>query len=80
MPTPRPDEDKSSFISRCIPFVSKENPNRPNEQNVAVCYSIWERHIKKAEEKEEPSTRPPQSDEIMRDQEMESFIKKVKEV
>jgi len=43
MPLPKPEhgEDKSHFISRCIEFVMKENPDTPVDQAAAMCYTQW---------------------------------------
>jgi hypothetical protein len=42
MPVPKPKdgESKTDFMERCMHEVSK-NPDRPNEQNVAICLSTW---------------------------------------
>ncbi len=45
MPQPTEKElkenDRDGFISRCIKFMTDERPNNSNEQNVAMCYSLW---------------------------------------
>ncbi len=52
MPTPRKGETRESFMSRCVPMRHSEHPNEPNNQSVAVCFSMWKEHSKKsAEEK-----------------------------
>ena len=39
MPTPRQNESRSDFISRCIPDL--KNEGRPQDQAIAVCHSMW---------------------------------------
>jgi hypothetical protein len=43
LPTPNAGEKQSDFIGRCVPYVKKEHPEWPQDQCVAVCYSIWRR-------------------------------------
>lgn len=71
MPVPNKGEDKKSFVSRCIPYVMKEDPSMKQDHAIAKCYGIWEQ---KAEE-----DRKTKADEMMRDQEMKSFVKKLDE-
>jgi len=47
VPKPREGESKDDFISRCISFLHRENPDRSNEQNVAIAHEAW-RGSKKA--------------------------------
>jgi len=49
VPVPKPgkNESKEDFISRCISFLHRENPKRPNDQNIAIAYDAW-RKAKKA--------------------------------
>lgn len=47
MPSVNKDEDKKSFIQRCISVVKKENPGMENDQAVAICFSKWEQYNKK---------------------------------
>lgn len=42
MPTPRKNEDKQSFISRCIPYVMDDGTADNQEQAAAICNSIWD--------------------------------------
>ena len=42
LPNPKKGEDKSSFVSRCIAFVKRENSKIPNDQASAMCYSKWD--------------------------------------
>lgn len=44
VPKPRSGEDRKVFISRCISFVAKESPDRPQEQRIAMCYTSWRKH------------------------------------
>jgi len=41
MPTPRPDETQSDFVSRCIPDVLADGTADDQKQAVAICYSMW---------------------------------------
>lgn len=47
IPTPGSKEDRSSFISRCIGFISKEKKDRPHKQIIAMCYTSWRDHTGK---------------------------------
>lgn len=49
MPTPRKDEKKSEFISRCIEYVV-EKEGKKQEQAVAICHSIWKNKKEKKNE------------------------------
>jgi len=42
-PTPKEGEVQGDFISRCIPYVSKEHPEWAKDKITAVCFSIWRR-------------------------------------
>jgi len=41
IPTPRKGESQNNFISRCISAVKKSDPDRPNKQVQAICFSKW---------------------------------------
>lgn len=41
MPTPRKNETRSDFVSRCIPIVLEDGTAEDNKQAAAVCYSIY---------------------------------------
>ena len=43
MPVPKPDagESKDHFIGRCVSFLADEDPEMPNDQRVAICFSQW---------------------------------------
>lgn len=45
LPTPKANEGKEAFISRCMETITKEERNKwPNEkQRAAICYSQWNR-------------------------------------
>ena len=47
MPAVKPNEDQSTYVSRCVgdPGMGKEFPD--NKQRVAVCYSLFKQHQKK---------------------------------
>jgi len=41
IPKPHPKEDQQTFVSRCISELHKIDPNRPQKQVIAICYSTW---------------------------------------
>jgi len=41
VPTPHEGEEQDEFISRCISTVTDEDPNRPKDQIIAMCYTSW---------------------------------------
>jgi len=41
IPKPRPRESKDNFISRCAEQMAEVDPNVPNDQRLAMCYSSW---------------------------------------
>ena len=42
MPKPRPNETKSEYMNRCVPYVMKEG--KTQEQAVGKCYGMWEQY------------------------------------
>ena len=48
MPNPSKGESRVAFINRCIPYLHKEDAKRSNDQCVAICFSLWRQHKKKA--------------------------------
>lgn len=48
VPTPKANEDKNTFISRCIETLEHSDTNRPHNQIQAICYGAWNQS-KKAE-------------------------------
>jgi hypothetical protein len=45
IPSPHKGEEKNSFISRCCSALAKSDPDRPQAQRVAMCFSAWrEKH------------------------------------
>lgn len=47
IPTPKPKEDQKTFIPRCISAVHDADPNRPQKQIIAICYSAWRKSKRK---------------------------------
>jgi hypothetical protein len=47
MPTPKSDETRKEYISRCIPIVLNEKTAKSPSQAAAICYSMWSQHLKK---------------------------------
>jgi hypothetical protein len=41
IPTPRSDEDRNGFISRCIRVLSEEGDRYTPDQVQAICYRQW---------------------------------------
>jgi len=41
VPKPRPEEEKDDFISRCISALHKTDPDRPDDQIIAMCFDSW---------------------------------------
>ncbi len=41
IPEPRADETEDDFISRCISTLHDTDPDRPDDQITAMCYSAW---------------------------------------
>lgn len=50
IPTPQKNEKQSEFMTRCM-HEAATNPNRSNEQNVAICLDAWR--------EEHPGSSPP---------------------
>lgn len=48
MPEPREGEDRSDFISRCIPQLRDEG--KPQDQAIAQCHSIWRQNKERSED------------------------------
>jgi hypothetical protein len=42
IPTPKKEETKNDFISRCIKFLKNENSRTANEI-IAICFDQWDR-------------------------------------
>lgn len=53
MPVPGKDEDKKSFITRCIPIVINEGTTKDPKQAAAICHSIWRKNKKDSDEDSE---------------------------
>lgn len=45
MPTVNPNEDRKSFVARCIPIVIKEGAEK--DHAVAKCFGIFRQHKKR---------------------------------
>ena len=43
LPSPKPNEKKENFISRCMETVTKEEKDKwpDQKQRAAICYSQW---------------------------------------
>jgi hypothetical protein len=48
MPSVKEGETREEFMSRCVPIRHGEHPTEDNKQSVAVCFSMWREHQKKA--------------------------------
>jgi len=49
MPYPKAGESKQEYISRCIPYMIK-NEGKEKDQAVAMCYAFWKEYGPKSEE------------------------------
>ena len=39
MPTPRkPGESEDAFVSRCMSYMNDKHPDKPQKQQLAICY------------------------------------------
>ncbi len=48
LPSPQKDEEKETFISRCIKEMESEKERFPQKnQRVAICYSQWDKYNEK---------------------------------
>lgn len=47
IPTPKEDEEKKDFISRCMANKIMNSDYPENEQRAAVCHSQWKKSKKK---------------------------------
>lgn len=41
VPTPRGGESQDKFISRCMSSLADTDPDRPQKQRIAMCFSSW---------------------------------------
>lgn len=48
IPTPNKDEDKNSFVSRCMSNDTMEKEYKDNDQRVAICLTQFRRKNPKA--------------------------------
>ena len=49
MPTPKPGESKSDYVSRCIPMVMNEGTAKDNKQAAAICHSMFKQKLNSGE-------------------------------
>lgn len=49
LPSPKKNEGKEGFVSRCIETLTKNEKHRfpSNKQRAAICYSLWDEYQKK---------------------------------
>jgi hypothetical protein len=47
MPTPRPNESESDYVSRCVPYVMK-NEGATQDQALGKCYGMYRNYKKGA--------------------------------
>jgi len=50
VPEPKPGESERDFISRCISKLHDTDPDRPEKQRIAMCYSQWRRDEESTED------------------------------
>jgi hypothetical protein len=60
MPTPPTEgESKDQFMGRCMSVMHKEAKDKPQDQQVAICFSMW----RKAHPKDKSAKNPNASEE-----------------
>ena len=67
MPVPKPHsgESQDDFIGRCMSALADSDPDRPNDQRLAMCFNAWrEVHGGKLPDK---SARPPRRRQLSPD-------------
>jgi len=47
VPKPEPGESEDDFISRCISTLHDTDPERPDDQIIAMCFTAWREKEKK---------------------------------
>ena len=52
IPKPKTGEKEEEFVARCISQLADEDPNTPNAQRVAICFSTY----KQAQQEEKMDT------------------------
>jgi HK97 family phage prohead protease/HK97 family phage major capsid protein len=66
--TPGKDEDKTSFMNRCVPDMVGTGPDkRPNDQAVGICIDIWDRNKGKTAKPDVTKQPEPDPDEDYQD-------------
>jgi len=77
MPIPkvRSGEDKATFIRRCIQEMHDIDPDRSNEQIIAICYSQWDKYKEKGVSKMNNTI-----DIEMKDDLEESSVRRIKDL
>ncbi len=43
-PSPRSDEDRNSFVARCVSDDEFKRAHPDKDKRLGYCYSIWRRH------------------------------------
>jgi len=52
MPEPKPDEDVTDYVNRCVPVRQQEHPEESKERSVAACYGMFRQyHARKVRKK-----------------------------
>jgi len=41
VPSPKSEEEKQDFISRCIRTMAKKDPDTSKDKRAAMCFSKW---------------------------------------
>jgi len=49
VPSPKKNESKQKFVSRCAKLMADRDPEMDNKKRVAVCYSAWRKKNEKSE-------------------------------
>ena len=67
MPTPRPNETRDAFISRCVPIALKERGTKSPEHAVAKCDGIYDSHNAVNNQKRDVLRGDPSRTKLLRD-------------
>lgn len=51
LPTPKDNESKNEFISRCISELTRMDEFKSKAQRIAVCYTQWDKSNNEKEDK-----------------------------
>ncbi len=77
MPSVKPNEKRSEYVSRCIAFVTKEE-GLDSKQAAGKCFGLWKQHLKNKRSKGEKLTEEELKDlETLTEEELNEIVKKI---